>query len=263
MKLANVLAAAALFASSLAFAAEPAKKEAAAPAKAAEPAKKEAPKKDPPIPETKATVTDSSVPVETQDDARKLAEAYLNAIAKKGGDEALESLLGGATLRARSYSIPDWKIVSRPKHRHEVGTVEALNGFVTSIDASARAALARLQGGGGGPTGDLNELTAEDATKILDPTRKKAKAFITNYPVFAYIARADKPVYWHPENPFRKLLTDVGEKGEYQADLDLFWVETAREGMPARQWPLRVVRFQANGKDTGLKILPASDWNAE
>ncbi len=265
MKLANVLVAAAFFASALASAAEPAKKGAAEPAKAAAPAKKEAPKKDKdiPVPETKATVTDTSVPLDTQDDARKLAEAYLNAISKKGGAQALDSLLGGATLRARGFTIPDWKIVSRPKHRHEVGTVEALNGFVNSIDASARTALAKLQGGGGGPTGDLNELTAEDATKILDPTRKKAKAFITSYPVFAYIARADKPVYWHPDNPFRKLLADAGEKGEYQADLDLFWIETSREGQPARQWPLRVVRFQANGKDSGLKILPASDWNAE
>lgn len=230
---------------------------------AADPPKKEAPKKEPPVPEAKATVTDTSVALEAQDEARKMAEAYLDAISKKGGAEALDSLLGGATLRARSFAIPDWKIVSRPKHRHEVGTLEALNGFVATIDASARAALAKMAGGGGGPSGDLGDVTAEDATKILEPTRRKAKAFITTHPVFAYIARADKPVYWHPANPFRKLLADGGEKGEYQADLDLFWIETTREGMPPRQWPLRVVRFQANGKDTGLKILPASDWNAE
>jgi hypothetical protein len=243
MKLLNaILLAATLLAPTLAVSAEP-------------------PKKEPPVPETRATVTDTLVGLDVQDDSRKLAEAYLNAIAKKGGAEALDTLLGGARMRARSFSIPDWKIVSRPKHRHEVGTLEALHGFVATIDASARSALGSMSGGG--PTGDLQELTAEDATKILEPTRRKAKAFITNYPVFAYLTRADKPVYWHPDNPFRALLANAGEKGEYQLDLDLFWVETSREGMAPRSWPLRVVRFRANGKDSGFKILPASDWNAE
>jgi hypothetical protein len=216
-----------------------------------------------PLPAAKAAVTETAVELEAKDDARKLAEAYLQALAHKGGSEALETLLGGATLRARTASIPDWKIVGREKHRHEVGLVENLHAFVSSVDAAAREALAKLSGGSGGPMGDLAEVTAEDATRILDPTRKKAKVFQTSHPVFSYLARVDKPVYWHPSNPFRQLLADAGEKGEYQADLDLFWVETSREGQSPRKWPLRVVRFLASGKDTGLKILPASDWNAE
>ncbi|MBI5548728.1 MAG: hypothetical protein HY901_33010 [Deltaproteobacteria bacterium] len=234
---------------------------AAASAWSAAPAKKA---EQPLLPAAKAAVVETAVEAETQDEARKAAEAYLKALARQGGDQALESLLGGATLRARAATIPDWKIVGREKHRHEAGQLENLHAFVTAVDAAGRLALAKLSGGSGGPTGDLQEITAEEATRILEPTRRKAKIFLTSHPVFAFLARVDKPVYWHPANPFRKLLTDAGEKGEYQADVDLFWVQTSREsGAAARRWPLRVVRFAANGKDTGLKILPASDWNAE
>ena len=226
---------------------------------AAAPAKKP----EPPLPTAKAAVTETTVEVEAKDEARKLAEAYLQALAHKGGAEALETLLGGATLRARAATIPDWKIVGREKHRHEVGLVENLQAFVTSVDAAGREALAKLSGGSGGPMGDLGEVTAEEATRILEPTRRKAKAFQASHPVFAFVARVDKPVYWHPANPFRALLTEAGEKGEYQADVDLFWIESSRAGQPVRRWPLRVVRFVAGGKDTGFKVLPASDWNAE
>jgi len=220
-------------------------------------------KADPQVPAGKATVTEAAVGLEEQDDARKVAEAYLKALAGQGGTEALDSLLGGATLRARATTIPDWKIVGREKHKHEVGQVENLQAFVVAVDAAARTALAKLSGGSGGPSGDLEEVTAEEATRILEPTRRKAKVFMTAHPVFSYIARVDKVVYWHPSNPFRKLLADAGEKGEYQADFDLFWVETSRTGQQPRKWPLRIVRFAAAGKDTGLKVLPASDWNAE
>jgi hypothetical protein len=228
-------------------------------ASSSEPAKKA----EPQVPSGKASVIDTPVDVGLQDDARKVAEAYLKAIAHQGGAEALDTLLGGATLSAKAASIPDFKVVAREKHRHEAGQLENLRAFVTAVDAAGRGALAKLSGAAGGPTGDLEDVTAEEATRILEPTRRKAKVFQTSHPVFAYLARVDRPVYWHPANPFRKLLQDAGEKGDYQADLDLFWIESSREGGPVRKWPLRVVRFNANGKDTGLKILPASDWNAE
>jgi hypothetical protein len=222
-----------------------------------------APKADPPLPTQGATFGESVVALDTQDEARKLADAYLKALTRQGGTEALETLLGGATLRARATRISDYKVVGREKHGHEEGRVEHLQAYVLAVDTAARAALAKISGGSGGPTGDLQEVTAEEATRILEPTRQKAKAFQVGHPVFSYIARVDKPVYWHPANPFRKLLADAGEKGDYQADIDLFWIETSRSDGRPRKWPLRVVRFAANGKDSGLKVLPASDWNAE
>ena len=129
------------------------------------------------------------------------------------------------------------------------------------------AALAAMLGGGAaGDDLSTRDVSAADARKLLEPTRAVAALFTRTHPVFAYLARVDKDVYWHPQNPFRKLLAEAGAEKAYQCDLDLFWIETA-EGLTAektlRKWPLRVVRFRAGAYDSGLKILPASEWNAE
>ena len=254
-KLHFVLAAAALAAAATALAAKP-------PAKKAEA----------PLPAGKATVAETDVPLDTRDDARKAAEAYLQSISHQGNDGAIETLLGGATLTARIYTIENWKVVERRKHRHETGELADLNGYVTAIDKAGRDALSTMLGGGpaataGDPDGmGMAEISPEDAKKILEPTRQKAGLFNKTHPVFAYVARVDKQVYWHPKNPFRKLLADAGPKGKYTIDLDYFGIETlegAHEDKNSRKWPLRIVRFQANGQDSGLKVLPASDWNAE
>ncbi len=217
-----------------------------------------APKKaEPVLPGEKAQLVESAVALETADEARQVAEAYLAAAAGKGERGALETLLGGATLRAREFRLEGYKIVGREKHKLEKGKVEDLLAFVEAIDATGRAGLSQLAQGM-----ELSEITAEEAMQIVKLTRQRAKAFLATHPVFAYLARVDKPVYWHPENPFRTLLAQAGAKGEYTAELDLFWIETAR-GQAVRKWPLRVVRFQSGGQDSGLKILPASDWNAE
>lgn len=227
-------------------------------------------KKDLPLPTAKAQVVDTEVGLDAKDDARKAAEAYLNAISHQGNDGAIESLLGGATLTARMYTIENWKIVGREKHRKEVGEVADLNAYVAAIDKAGREALSTMLGGGpaaADPDGlGVQEISESDAKKILEPTRQKSNAMNKTHPVFAYVARVDKQVYWHPKNPFRKMLADAGAKGKYTCDFDLFWVETV-EGRHAdknaRKWPLRIVRWQANGADTGYKVLPASDWNAE
>jgi len=213
-----------------------------------------------------AKVAETEIGLEARDDARQLAEDYLKAISHEGDDKAIEALLGGATLTARIFTLENWKIVGREKHRREEGEVADLQTQVKAVDKAGGSALSDVMDAPEDPDGlAMTELTADQAAKLLEPTRAKARQFAKQHPVFAYIARVDKQVYWHPQNPFRKLLADAGAKGKYTAEIDLFWVETV-EGTTdtyARKWPLRVVRFQANGKDTGLKILPASDWNAE
>ena len=225
----------------------------------------------PPLPAGKATFEDTVVPLEKQDEARKVAEDYLKSISHQGNDGAIESLLGGATLTARMFTIENWKLVARKEHRHEKGEIPDLNGYVAAIDRAGRDALSAMLGGGPAASTDddglgVQEISVEQAQKILEPTRRLASQFKKSHPVFAYVARVDKEVYWHPKNPFRKFLADSGGKGTYEADLDYFTVETvegAHEDKHVRRWPLRVVRFRVNGTDTGLKILPASDWNAE
>lgn len=214
-----------------------------------------------------AKVVETAVGLDAQDEARALAEAYLKAIAREGSEEPIDSLLGGATLTARIYTIENWKIVGREKHRTETGRLEDLQTNVAAIDKAGRTALAKMVAGDSDPDGlAVQELTAEEAAKLLQPTRTRARQFTKTHPVFAYVARVDRQVYWHPQNPFRKLLEQAGKKGDYVADFDLFWIETvegAHEDKRPRKWPLRVVRFRAGAFDTGLKILPASDWNAE
>ena len=46
-------------------------------------------KADPPVPAGKATVTEAAVALDAQDEARKVAEAYLKALSGQGGAEAL------------------------------------------------------------------------------------------------------------------------------------------------------------------------------
>jgi hypothetical protein len=225
------------------------------------------PKEAPPAAVAQARVVDTDVSKDTQDEARKLADAYLAALTGKGSEQSRESLLGGATLTARMVTLENAKVVDRQKHRHEEGQLADLNVLVNDLDKEGRAALGALMGGGPAAADDmsLREVDVEAAKKLLGPTREKAKRFTSTHPVFSYVARVDKEVYWHPQNPFRALLTEAGPTGPYAIDLDYFYVETS-EGLgekTTRKWPLRVVRFRSAKLDTGLRILPASDWNAE
>src|SRR5688572_8179230 len=47
------------------------------------------------------------------DEPRKIAESYLKALAGTGSDDAKNYLLGGSTLTAADFTIPNWKIQSR------------------------------------------------------------------------------------------------------------------------------------------------------
>jgi hypothetical protein len=212
-----------------------------------------------------AEVRETEVALEAPDPARELAESYLKAITSQGSEQALDSLLGGATLTL--LDMESYRVVGREKHRRERGKLADLHAHVAGIDRAGREASARLMGGGS-DSEDLKveDVSAELAAKLQAPTRARAAAFTKSNPVFAYIARVDKRVYWNPKNPFRKLLAEAGTKGEYRADLDLFWVETVDRGDPerrSRRWPLRIVRFQTDSFDTGLKVLPAASWDAE
>ena len=238
---------------------------AAAPAAAA-PAKKSAPAG--PIGSSK--VVETPVALATADEPRKVAEAYLKALTGEGPEAGREALLGGATLTAQIFTLASWKIAARDPTKTETGELADVRANVDALDKEGRNALSKLLGGG--PAADLaegdmklDELTAADARQLLDPTRARAQAFLQSHPVFAYVFRVDKEVYWHPQNPVRKALADAGGKGKYTLEFHRFWIET-EEGLGTktiRKWPLRVVRLRSPKGDTGFKILPASDWNAE
>jgi hypothetical protein len=190
------------------------------------------------------------------DDARKTAEAYLHALSGKTSDEAKSLLLGGMTLTAQDFKVPNWKIIERDGARIEdkdiAGAIkamrelekrgaEALTGVVVKEDSSVA-------------------LSQADANKLLEPTRKQAQKFIEAYPLFAYISRVGKDVFWHPENPWIKETKNFPKSGQYHLEVHRFMIEE-KDGSELRKWPLRVLRVTAKDYDSGWKILPASDWD--
>lgn len=191
------------------------------------------------------------------DEPRKIAEKYLNALQGKGDANAREFLLGGSTLTANDFSIPNWKIVKRDTARKEerplVDAIKAM-WLVDKVGAESLNAVVVSEG-------DNLTLTQEQAQKILGPTREAAVKFQDGFPLFAYIARIDKDVFWHPENPWRKESKKLGREGNYNLELHRFVIEEREAGRPPRVWPLRVLRVKTKAYDSGWKILPASDWD--
>ncbi len=209
-------------------------------------------KKEPPA----AAVIDGPGPL---DDPRKVAEAYLNALAGKGKGavDARNYLLGGITLTAQDFSIPNWTIVKRDAARVEekpiAGAVKAM-WLVDKVGAETLNTVVVKEG-------ENLELTQEQANKVLGPTRAQAVKFQDDYPLFAYVARIDKDVFWHPENPWRKEVKKLGKQGNYTLELHRFTIEEKENGKRSRLWPLRVLRVHTKSYDSGWKILPASDWD--
>jgi hypothetical protein len=191
------------------------------------------------------------------DEPRKVAEAYLNALAGKGADDARDLLLGGATLTARDFNIPNWRIAYRDEARVEdkplLGAVKSM-WMLDKIGAEALNMVVVKED-------DNLTLTQEQAAKMLGPTREAAVKFQDEYPLFSYVARVDKDVFWHPDNPWRKEVKKLGKDGNYHLELHRFMIEEREQGKQTRLWPLRVLRIKSAKYDSGWKILPASDWD--
>lgn len=202
-----------------------------------------------------------------QDDAepKKVAETYLNALTGAGDEAGKDLLLGGVTMNAQLFTLDNWELKAKdPVKREESDLAHAVHGM-NDLDKAGRSALTKLMGMD--QVGDdlkMTEVSQADATKMLGPTREKAAAFTKAHPVLSYVMRVGKEVYWHPKNPMRAVVAKAGTNGKYSIEVHR-WVVLSKEGpaKQAREWPIRVVRFRAGKVDTGWKVLPASDWNAE
>jgi len=193
--------------------------------------------------------------------AERVAVAYLEALAGRGDPADLDLLLGGATLTAEDFRIPNWRITKREPVRHEVGDLAAAKREVDRVQSVGHDALNHVMALDG-ETDGVTRINEAQAESLMAPTKVRAARFQRRFPVFAYLARADKEVFWHPSNPFLSTVEKMHGGGEYRAELHLFHIEEAR-GNKTRTWPLRVLRIQARGYDTGYKILPASNWDPE
>ena len=193
------------------------------------------------------------------------SSAYLNALSGSGDEAGKDLLLGGVTMNAQLFNLDNWKLKAL-EVKHENADLAHAVGMMNDLDQAGRRALTKLMGAERvGDDLQVTQVSKEDAEKLLKPTTEKALAFQKAHPVLAYVTRVGHEVYWHPKNPMRPLLTRAaGQPGKYSLDM-YRWTVFTSEG-PAktpREWPLRVLRFKVGKVDTGWKILPASDWNAE
>ncbi len=213
-----------------------------------------------------AGLTLLSVPAFAQDeDAKRAAETYLNALTGKGDEAGKDLLLGGVTMNAQLFTLDNWELKAKdPVKKEELDLGHAITQM-NQLDKAGRTALTKLMGAEAvGDELKMTEVSKEDAEKLLKPTRDLAASFLKAHPVLAYVTRVGKEVYWHPKNPMRPLIAKAGPTGKYTLEVHR-WTVLSKEGpaKQAREWPLRVVRFKSGKLDTGWKILPASDWNAE
>ncbi|MFH1809911.1 MAG: hypothetical protein ABIJ09_14295 [Pseudomonadota bacterium] len=205
-----------------------------------------------------AAPASKGVPV--NDEPGKIAVTYLKALDGSGTGDAREFLLGGVTLDAELATIPNWKILSRDTPRIEDASLADAVVEMKKLDAAGRKALDTILKSTKGE--EIQEMGRAEAEAIMKPTQMQAKRFKEQFPLFAYVARVDKEVYWHPKNPWRAVLDKLGTKGQYKLEFHQFNIEETDHGK-TRVWPLRVLRVKTDTYDSSWKILPASDWNPE
>jgi len=197
--------------------------------------------------------------------AERAATAYLKAVSDTGDEAGRDLLLGGATFNAQLLSLENWRIVSREPVEHEDGDLGNAIQLMRELDKAGHEALKKLmREAKRADVMTLEQVSQEDAAKLMAPTHERAQKFLKACPVLAYLTRVGKEVYWHPQNPMRTLLRRAGTHGQYTVELRRYKIES-KEGprQVPRQWPLRLLRFRSGELDTGWKVLPASDWNAE
>jgi hypothetical protein len=194
------------------------------------------------------------------DEPRKVAEAYLAALAGNGSDSARNFLLGGVTLTAQDVTIGAWHIVKRDAARIEDKPIVDARTAMRALDKAGANSLNLITGPA---EGEAMNLSQEQAAKLLQPTENASRALMTSFPVFAIAARVGKDVYWHPGNPWRKEVQKLGAAGNYHLELHRFVVEEQTSSGAPRTWGLRVLRVTSAGYDSGWKIVPAADWNPD
>lgn len=196
-----------------------------------------------------------------KDEPERIAKAYLKAIEGTGKEEARDYLLGGVTLDAELCTIPNWRIVNREPVKVEEADLATAIREMKALDTVGRKTLDKILKS---PEGEsFQTLSRAQAEKIMKPTQDQAKKFKKQFPLFAYMARVDREVYWHPKNPWRALLSSLGKSGKYRLEFHKFNIEELERRGKKRVWPLRVLRITTPSYDSGWKILPASDWDPE
>jgi len=194
------------------------------------------------------------------DAVEQLAQRYLQALVKGNDPSAKSLLLGGVSLAAKKYTIPNFKVLQRQATLKEKKRIGFVKRRMRKLDKKGAEALSAIVKASRFP----DDVTRKNAAVLLQKTRTEALAFRKDFPVFARVARVGKDVFWHPKNPWRRVIKDIGEDGEYEIELHVFRIEEREQDRPPRVWPLRVLRITTSkGYDSGYRVLPASDWDPD
>ncbi len=208
-----------------------------------------------------------ALPCFAQDDAdaKKVATTYLNALTGQGDEAGKDLLLGGVTMNAQLFALENYSFKSKDPVKKEEGDLAHAVQAMNDLDKAGRKALTKLMGVEAvGDDLQMTEVSLADAKKLLAPTVEKVVAFEKSHKELAYVLRVGKEVYWHPKNPMRAVLAKAGTQGKYSLEVHRWMIQSVEGAAKTpREWPIRVLRFKSNKLDTGWKILPASDWNAE
>jgi hypothetical protein len=202
---------------------------------------------------------------DAESEAKAVAVRYLNALTGKGSEADKDLLLGGVTMNAQMFNVENSEFKKKDYEAKGEGSLSEVTRMVADIDKAGKSALTRIMGKEkAGDDMTMTELSQADANKMLGPSQAKMKALEKGHKALAYALRTQKDLYWHPKNPMRAVLKKAGSEGRYSIDV-FHWTVVSKEGprQSPREWPLRVLRFSGGGVDTGWKVMPAADWNAE
>src|SRR4051812_27156548 len=112
------------------------------------------------------------------EDVKKVATTYLNALTGKGDESGKDLLLGGVTMNAQLFTLENAELKNM-EVKKEDGDLGKVVQLMNELDKSGRKALTKLMGAEAvGDDLKVTEVSREDAEKLLKPTLEKAQAFL-------------------------------------------------------------------------------------
>src|SRR5437868_6740679 len=108
------------------------------------------------------------------DEVKKVATTYLNALTGKGDEAGKDLLLGGVTMNAQLFTLENAEL-KNGEVKKEDGDLGKAVQLMNELDKSGRKALTKLMGAEAvGDDLKVTEVSKEDAEKLLKPTLEKA-----------------------------------------------------------------------------------------
>src|SRR5688500_13834676 len=80
----------------------------------------------------------------TDDEVKKVAETYLNALTGAGDEAGKDLLLGGVTMTAQLFNLDNWTVVSKDAVKKEESDLGHAVQMMNELDKAGRTALNKM-----------------------------------------------------------------------------------------------------------------------